>query len=367
MSSINLHEVLAWRLPSTGRKFPMNLYWLMLGLAILFPVALPLTASLPPDETWLRMGTDSRGKSWSLLILRGGPAGPRPARFVGDVTVEIPVELRVGEPRIWTLDSRDRLWVFSENGRGLKYDIRSRKLEPLAIPVRQQVSASLTVRGETLWFGELDTAVGNSVSSWLPGDAAVKRVFICPRASYLEGYALSPSTLWVAATANGATHPILCAAVDPDSGKVLARFEASVSGDLECGTSSHMMVDGDTLWITHPAAGRIDRLERTGGQRSWTIGPYAPADLVVSRGRAVVTGRQGEWEKVGPVGPNQDQWKTTSCRLFLLDTKLPRAAGSAEVDARFRDATLSVDADGNIKLGAATVRLEPPPPRIEIR
>jgi hypothetical protein len=343
----------------------MKLRWLLLGLAVFVPVASSIRASLPPEEQWLTMGTDSRGKSWSMLIVRGAPVGSRPASFVGDVTVDIPIEPRVEEPRIWTIDAKDRLWVFDEKGRGLRYDIRSRKLEHLTIPVRQQVSASLTVRGDTLWFQEFDPAVGGSISSWRPGDAAVKRAFVAPRPLHLEGYALSPSTLWVAATAHGTKHPILRAAVDPSSGKVLARFEASVSGSLEGGAAPRMVVDGDAWWITHPASGRIDRLERTGGQRHWSIGVYSPADLIISKGRAVVTGRRGAWQKVGPVGPSQSQWTTTSARVFLLDPKLPEAAASAEVDARFRDASLSVSADGTVKLGTARVRLEPPRPRIE--
>lgn len=342
----------------------MNVRWLLLSLVILFPLAPALRASLPPDQQWIRMGTDSRGTSWSMLIMRGAP-GPRPAQFAGDVTVEIPLKPSVGEPRIWALDAKDRLWVFAENGRGVRYDIRSRQFEHFSIPVPQQVSDWLTVRGDRLWFAEYDPAVGSSVSSWSPGDREVKRVFVAPKAMHLEGYTFSPSTLWVAATAHGTKHPILRVAIDPDSSKILARFEATVTSDLGSGTGARLILDGDTLWITHPAAGRIDRLERSGAGRTWTIGKYAPADLVLTKGRAVVAGRQGGWEEVGPVGPNQQQWKTTSSRIFLLDPKLPNASVSAEVDASLRDAPLSTGANATVLLGQATVRLDPLPPRVE--
>ncbi len=325
-----------------------------------------LSASLPASEQWLEIGTDSRGTKWSVQILRSGPEGPHPAQFSGDVTVGIPSDPKVGEPRIWTVDAKDRVWVFSENGHGFNYDIRSRKLIRVSIPVRQQVSAALTVQGDKLWFQEFDPEVGSTVSSWSPGDAAVKHVFAAPRSMSIESYVVSPSTLWVAATAHGTKYPILRAAVDPISGKIVARFEATVSDDVAAGSASHMVTDGDVLWITHPTAGRIDRLTRSGLQRAWTIGKYAPAALVVSGGRAVVIGQQGSWHDVGPTGPNQAQWSIASSRVFVLVPNRTEAPESAEIPAPLRGATLSLGSDGVVRLGSARVRIDGATPRIEV-
>lgn len=335
-----------------------------LFLVTILCTAPAIHASLPPDEQWLEIGTDSRGKSWSLLIVRSGPEGPRSSRLAGDVSVDIPAEPYVGEPRIWTVDKKDRLWVFSENGRGFRYDIKSRKLQHLAIPVRQQVSASLQLRGDTLWFQEYDWKVGSSISKWSPGEAAVKRVFTAPRDLNLEGYAIGPSTLWISAAGRGANHPLLRIAIDPQSGAIQKRFDATVSGTLDSGTRSHMMVDGDVLWITHPPAGRIERMERSGGHLTWDIGPYAPSDLLTIGGRAVAIGRQGKWAEVGPIGPEQNQWTTTACRIFVLDPKASKPGVSAPLNVSRCGAPLSIGADGKVKLGTATVTLQPVP-RIE--
>lgn len=324
-------------------------------------------ATQPPEEQDIELGRDSTGSLWVAHISRGAPVGSRTAALIGPVTVKIPLEPRVEEPRIWALDAKDRIWLVAENGSGWTYDIRMKKLEHFRIPVKQQVVADLVVLGDTLWFQEYHASIGAALSSWSRGDKAVKQACVVKPGLSIDGYALTPAALWVATSATAGPE-VGVQVIDPGSGKLVARSDAQAAAGVPATSRPRLSPDGEACWITRPTRGLVERVERSGERKAWDLGGFSPVQLVLTGGRAVVIGRKGSYQQPkGPVPPGvHASWSTTAARVFVLDRARP-AASFFDVPEKLRDGSLAVDAKGGVTLDGAPVRLDGDRPKLDVR
>lgn len=272
------------RRPATGAVPPEPAT--VLGVVFL-ALACVSGATPPPLHVTLELGVDSHGVPWSVGAGIEGPLvvfGPR--------TIETSPARRLEHMSLsGAIDGSDRAWIVDATGHGVRVELTTGRVEPVALPVSHQLVDGLVPDAGFVYLADGDAR----------GRVALARIELATnrlaRLHEIEGprtfltFGVGPKNAWVVSWAGlaGPRQVLQATAVDKASGQV--RRQATLVADWAPERSQGLSLDEDAagnLWIADPYTGQLHRLDAAGAWRSWPFTSRAPVAVVAIGDLAVV-------------------------------------------------------------------------------